>query len=153
LQESSAIDGRTTSVFNHNFDDSLGGAMLTRRKRRVNLFWRKPAGCACVEIRFGRAHAGEIMQTRRLYVQLAFILTASVASAQAPIPTADANKRGLTDKDFPKVVKLADNAYAIEILPAQGPNAQPNATRVTTNSMAVVTTDGVLVADTQGSIV
>src|SRR6185295_6417607 len=79
------------------------------------------------------------------------LLMASFASAQSVVATADANKRGLTDKDFPRPVKLADNVYAIEILPSQGPNAQPNATRVTTNSMAVITTDGVLIADGQGS--
>ena len=91
---------------------------------------------------------------RRILQLLAVVLATGCVSAlaQAPIPTADANKRGLTDKDFPKVVKLGDNVYGIQILPAQGPNAQPNATRVTTNSMAVITTDGVLVADTQGSI-
>src|SRR4051812_20750683 len=81
----------------------------------------------------------------------AFALLASAAAAQTPLPTADANKRGLTDKDFPKVVKLGENVYGVMILPARGGNAQPNATRVTTNSMFVVTTDGVLVADGQGS--
>ncbi|HEY7175113.1 MAG TPA: hypothetical protein VH442_09365, partial [Micromonosporaceae bacterium] len=82
---------------------------------------------------------------------LACVLLAGAVSAQAPLPTADANKRGLTDKDFPRRIKLAENVYAIEILPPRGGNAQPNATRVTTNSMVVVTTDGVLVADGQGS--
>ena len=82
---------------------------------------------------------------------LAFVLMAGFASAQSVVPTADANKRGLTDKDFPKPIKLADNVYAVEILPPRGPNAQPDATRVTTNSMVVITTDGVLVADGQGS--
>ena len=79
------------------------------------------------------------------------VLAAGVASAQGAPPTADAVKRGLTDKDFPHVVKLAENVYAIEILPGRGGNAQPDATRVTTNSLAVITSDGVLVADGQGS--
>src|SRR5204862_93447 len=40
---------------------------------------------------------------------LAILLFATCALAQAPAPTADANKRGLTDKDFPHQIKLADN--------------------------------------------
>ena len=79
-------------------------------------------------------------------------LAAAAVSAQAPVHSADANKRGLTDKDFPRQVKLAENVYAYEILPGRGGNAQPDATRVTTNSMVVVTSEGVLIADTQGSI-
>src|SRR4029079_14552142 len=82
---------------------------------------------------------------------LCFVLLATVAAAQTPVHSADAYKRGLTDKDFPHRITLADNVYAIEILPAQGPNANPNNTRITTNSMVVVTTDGVLLGYGQGS--
>ena len=37
------------------------------------------------------------------------LMIAGLMFAQGAVPTADANKRGLTDKDFPRVVKLADN--------------------------------------------
>ncbi len=79
------------------------------------------------------------------------VFTAFLAEAQGVPPTADAVKRGLTDKDFPRRIALADNVYGIEILPSLAPNAPPGATRVTTNSLVVVTAEGVLVADGQGS--
>jgi len=92
------------------------------------------------------------MTHTRTILTLALLLVATSAFPQALVKTADANKRGLTDKDFPRQVKLADNVYAYMILPARGGNAPADAERVTTNSMVVVTTDGVLIADSQGSI-
>jgi glyoxylase-like metal-dependent hydrolase (beta-lactamase superfamily II) len=101
-------------------------------------------------IKSGIENRGTIMRIRILQL-ITVLLVASFTFAQSPIPTADANKRGLTDKDFPKQIKLAENVYAFEILPPQGRNAQPGASRVTTNSMVVITTDGVLIADGQGN--
>jgi glyoxylase-like metal-dependent hydrolase (beta-lactamase superfamily II) len=83
---------------------------------------------------------------RVVFLVLAVLLSGAwPASAQSAVPYAPADpiKRGMTAKDFPRVTKLAENVYAIQILPGQG---------VTTNSMAVITPDGVLVADGQGSI-
>jgi glyoxylase-like metal-dependent hydrolase (beta-lactamase superfamily II) len=94
---------------------------------------------------------------RRLQISataLAVIVMLFVATgySQVPVRTADANKRGLTDKDFPHVVKLANNVYAVEVLPPAGNAAAGAQERVTTNSMVIVTTDGVMVVDGQGSV-
>lgn len=62
--------------------------------------------------------------------------------------TADATVRDLTLGDFPRVRKLADNVYGYEDL--MGPDVTGN-TGFTTNSLIVVTTEGVLVADGQGN--
>jgi glyoxylase-like metal-dependent hydrolase (beta-lactamase superfamily II) len=55
--------------------------------------------------------------------------------------------RGLRESDFPRIKKLAENIYAYEEL------ANPTASNAsfTTNSLIVVTPDGVIVADAQGS--
>src|ERR1022692_4947406 len=60
--------------------------------------------------------------------------------------TADMQKRGLKESDFPRLHKIVDNVYMYEMIrqPFQGE-------QFTTNNMIVVTTDGVLVADAQGS--
>jgi cyclase len=80
---------------------------------------------------------------------LAFMLISSLALAQSKVKTGDAGKRGLSDKDFPKITKLAENVYAYEML--RGVTPGTDGERFTTNSLVVVTTDGVLVADGQGS--
>ena len=55
--------------------------------------------------------------------------------------------RGLRESDFPRVLKLGDNVYAYEELANPiGSNAS-----FTTNSLIVITPDGVVVADAQGS--
>jgi glyoxylase-like metal-dependent hydrolase (beta-lactamase superfamily II) len=59
------------------------------------------------------------------------------------VRTADVTLRGLTDKDFPRVTKIADNVYVYESLQPQ-PGIEPI---FTTNCFIVVTSDGVLVAD------
>ena len=66
-------------------------------------------------------------------------------AAQAPVVrTADPAKRGLEERDFPRTIKVADNVYTYEDFHA-GPE------KFTTTNMFVVTDEGVLVADGQGS--
>ena len=78
-------------------------------------------------------------------LSLTLTLGALVLHAQAPvIRTADPIKRGMKLSDFPRVVKVADNVYTYEDFHA-GPE------KFTTTNMFVVTSDGVLVADGQGS--
>ena len=62
-----------------------------------------------------------------------------------PVRTADPYARGYTDDDFPRVQELAPGVYSYEQLRSAGQE------RFTTVSMFVVTDDGVLVADGQGS--
>ena len=72
------------------------------------------------------------------------------AAAEIPadqqVRTADPYARGYTDADFPRVTELATGVYAYEQLRSAGEE------RFTTVSMFVVTMDGVLVADGQGSV-
>jgi glyoxylase-like metal-dependent hydrolase (beta-lactamase superfamily II) len=95
---------------------------------------------------------------RTVVTVLSLFFIAGLTFAQSNLKTADANKRGLTDKDFPRMIKLANNVYAWEMITPQAGNAAaaanpatPPPSRVTTNSMAIVTTDGVMVVDAQGS--
>src|SRR5215467_2312169 len=72
-------------------------------------------------------------------------LVASSAFAQPPVVrTADPAKRGLKESDFPRTIKVAENVYTYEDFHA-GPE------KFTTTNMFVVTDEGVLVADGQGS--
>ena len=64
---------------------------------------------------------------------------------EVPARTADPFKRGLTEADFPRVQELAPGVYSYEQLRAAGEEL------FTTVSMFVVTDEGVLVADGQGS--
>lgn len=70
-------------------------------------------------------------------------LVAGAPGAQGLAKTAELAKRGLTAGDFPRLVKLAENVYAYEAVHVQG--------AITTNSLIVVTREGVLVADGQGT--
>ena len=63
--------------------------------------------------------------------------------------TADATRRGLRETDFPRLVKLADDVYAYEDLNG---DLKGNLA-FTTNSLIIITTDGVVVVDGQGSVV
>ncbi len=65
---------------------------------------------------------------------------------QGVVRTGDPAKRGLSAADFPRVQKLADGVYSYEQLRSAG------AEQFTTVSLFVVTSDGVLVADGQGSV-
>ena len=67
------------------------------------------------------------------------------ASAQSVIRTADPIKRGLKLTDFPRTIKVADNVYTYEDFHAGDE-------KFTTTNMFVVTDQGVLVADGQGSL-
>src|SRR5215468_9700577 len=76
---------------------------------------------------------------------VALALTASSTLAQSPVVrTADPIKRGLKESDFPRTVKVTDNVYTYEDFHA-------GAEKFTTTDMFVVTNEGVLVADAQGS--
>ncbi len=61
------------------------------------------------------------------------------------VRTANPSGRGLGEDDFPRVQQLAPAVYTYEALTG------PPDDRYTTNTMFVVTSDGVLVADGQGS--
>jgi cyclase len=81
-----------------------------------------------------------------LVVVSAFLTLTLAAAAQAPVVrTADPVKRGLKNSDFPRTIKVADNVYTYEDFHA-GPE------KFTTTNMFVVTDEGVLVADGQGSV-
>jgi glyoxylase-like metal-dependent hydrolase (beta-lactamase superfamily II) len=76
----------------------------------------------------------------------AFLLTLWSASlvGQEPVRTADITVRGLNTADFPRIKKLADNVYSYEQI-------DPTKRVVTVNNLIVVTTDGVLIAESQGT--
>lgn len=69
----------------------------------------------------------------------------SLAIAGQVVRTGDPAKRGLTPADFPRVQRLADGVYSYEQLRSAGDE------QFTTVSLFVVTSEGVLVADGQGS--
>jgi cyclase len=80
-----------------------------------------------------------------LTLLLAVVLTAAAAGPQVP-RTGDPVKRGYTAADFPRVQKLAEGVYSYEQLRSAGRET------FTTVSLFVVTANGVLVADGQGSL-
>jgi cyclase len=65
--------------------------------------------------------------------------------AQDPIRTGDITFRGLKATDFPRIRKLADNVYSYEQI-------DPTKQVVTVNNLIVVTTGGVLIAESQGTV-
>jgi glyoxylase-like metal-dependent hydrolase (beta-lactamase superfamily II) len=74
------------------------------------------------------------------------VFLSTIIIAQPPVVrTADPIKRGMQLTDFPRTVKVAENVYTYEDFHA-GPE------KFTTTNMFVVTSDGVLVADGQGSL-
>ena len=83
--------------------------------------------------------------TRAALILVFPTLLLSCDPAPTPLPTADPYARGYTDDDFPRVQELAPGVYSYEQLRSAGDE------RFTTVSMFVVTDDGVLVADGQGS--
>ena len=65
--------------------------------------------------------------------------------AQDPVRTADITLRGLKAADFPRVTKLAENVYAYEQI-------DPTKRTVTVNNLIVITSAGVLIAESQGTV-
>ena len=84
---------------------------------------------------------------KRVWIVL-FMLTASLALSQqsAVLQTPEMTRRGITEKDFPRIRKIADNVYTYEMIRAPFQGA-----RFTTNNLIVITDAGVLVVDAQGS--
>ena len=86
------------------------------------------------------------------------LLTAACSDADEPpaeeapatlaedLRTGDPYARGYTDADFPRVQEIADGVYTYEQLRAAGSEM------FTTVRLFVVTSEGVLVADGQGSV-
>lgn len=87
---------------------------------------------------------------RRLTVTAMLGLTLVSAPARALVAqtmkTGDVARRGLTERDFPRTRQLAPGVYSYEALRSGDPGG-----RMTTVSLIVITTDGVLVADGQGN--
>jgi glyoxylase-like metal-dependent hydrolase (beta-lactamase superfamily II) len=91
----------------------------------------------------------EITVGRTSLVAVGVLLVTSLAGSAAGqdvVRTGDPDKRGLKDSDFPRIQKLAANVYSYEQLRTAGDE------KFTTVSLFVVTTNGVLVADGQGSV-
>jgi cyclase len=72
------------------------------------------------------------------------LLLPSLSWSAEPVRTADIAKRDLKAAAFPRWKQLVPNVYAYEDLLAAGPGVT-----ITTNSLIVVTTDGVVVVDGQ----
>jgi glyoxylase-like metal-dependent hydrolase (beta-lactamase superfamily II) len=80
-------------------------------------------------------------------VRLLLLIALSLPLLQLQLPrTANPADRGLTEADFPRVQEIATNVYTYEQLRSAGSE------RFTTVSLFVVTPNGVLVADGQGSV-
>src|SRR5580704_18275088 len=78
------------------------------------------------------------------YKVFPLVVCMAVAGAQDVTRTADPVKRGLKESDFPRTIKVTDNVYTYE-------DFHSGAEKFTTTNMFVVTNDGVLLADAQGS--
>jgi glyoxylase-like metal-dependent hydrolase (beta-lactamase superfamily II) len=72
------------------------------------------------------------------------VLFPRIVGAQDPVRTADITLRGLTAADFPRVTRLADRVYSYEQI-------DPTKRTVTVNNLIVITTAGVLIAESQGT--
>lgn len=100
-------------------------------------FWKLVVG-GCIRLEVG---------TWKLAVDTTTVLATLLVAASSPsaqIRTADPTKRGFTDSDFPRVVKIAPNVYGYE-------DFHPGAEKLTTVSMWVVTDAGVVLADGQAN--
>jgi glyoxylase-like metal-dependent hydrolase (beta-lactamase superfamily II) len=78
-------------------------------------------------------------------VLASMMLAAFFAQTGAVVRTADPIKRGMKVSDFPRTVKVGDNIYTYEDFHAGDE-------KFTTTNLFVVTDEGVLVADGQGSV-
>ena len=89
------------------------------------------------------------MNLPTLAIRLALLLSAvAVNSATAQVMnTGDPVKRGLSERDFPRARQLTPGVYSYEALRAGDPGG-----KMTTVSLIVITSDGVLVADGQGNV-
>src|SRR5437764_8942452 len=77
---------------------------------------------------------------------LAFaIALTALAGAQDVVRTADVNIRGLKASDFPRTKRLADGVYSYEQI-------DPTKRTVTVNNLIVVTSEGVVVVEGQGTV-
>lgn len=83
----------------------------------------------------------------RSLMAMGLLLLSSIVYGQV-VRTADADVRGFRANDFPRITQLAENVYAYEDLMGE----LGTSFAFTTNSLIVVTTQGVLVADAQGSV-
>ena len=83
-----------------------------------------------------------------LIIASALLLQAAALAYAQVVRTADATVRGLREDDFPRLVKLAENVYGYEDLNG----TLDSNTAFTTNSLIIITADGVMVVDGQGSI-
>src|SRR5712691_9005412 len=81
---------------------------------------------------------------RAILIALTALWSVGVAGQQ-PVRTADITVRGLKPTDFPRLKKLAENVYSYEQI-------DPTKRVVTVNNLIVVTTDGVLIAESQGTV-
>src|SRR5256885_796025 len=80
-----------------------------------------------------------------MMVALLLVLLGSPLLGQETVRTADITVRGLKPTDFPRIKKLAENVYSYEQI-------DPTKRVVTVNNLIVVTTDGVLIAESQGTV-
>jgi hypothetical protein len=78
-------------------------------------------------------------------MRLILVVVAAAVLAQEPIRTADITVRGLKPADFPRITKLATNVYAYEQI-------DPTKRIVTANNLIVVSNEGVLVVEGQGTV-
>jgi len=78
-------------------------------------------------------------------VAIALLTLFAAPLAQDVVRTADITVRGLKPTDFPRVKKLADNVYSYEQI-------DPTKRVVTVNNLIVVTSEGVLIAEGQGTV-
>lgn len=87
------------------------------------------------------------MKARTRFLPAFFLLAVLCGqTTQADVRrTSSPAERGLTEDDFPRIQRVAEDVYTYEALTG------PADDRYTTNTMFVVTDDGVLVADGQGS--
>lgn len=89
-----------------------------------------------------------LMRHDAAIVVFALALLSLASPGEAQLRTADATQRGFRENDFPRLVRLAENVYAYEDLNG----TLDSNLAFTTNSLIVITGDGVVVADGQGSV-
>jgi len=81
----------------------------------------------------------------RILIALLLVAAAASARAQDVVRTGDIGKRGLSHSDFPRITRLAPNVYGYE-------QVDPTKRIVTVNNLIVVTNQGVVVCDGQGTV-